>query len=453
MKNKIKKTLFAIALLISSCTFAQTKELYHIYKFDGKAGVTDTLNNDILPANYDGYVEELFGKKKWIFKTDNKTTIFNRENGTKEFVEKIRTYRFTYNNEMYMQITSNGKDYLLSHHSDKRFDLPKGRENIDTVGEYFYTSKMVSTKTKPVKDKKTGLLQPPKLSEPQNQFQFFKNPTDPKPVLEIVATKMDDLWKNKNYTNNFDYAAFTTEKQIKIYDNNLKLIKTIPKPNKEYIRIDDLVSEAIGQEIEHRGAPPSMAMGEPVEYPLLTIRKQNGKNQVTIEKEYADNNPTFLFTTDYEVSVRKNAITLKKEDKKFAEFDVNLNTGKIYYPKVYLDQLGLDFTQKIDTTIYENTIPSAGFAEGARAMLDFIKDNLIYPREVKKGKIEGTVIAKFVVEKDGNISDIKILKSLSKECDAEVIRVIEKMPKWKPAKKDGTIVRSYYKIPITFAAQ
>lgn len=76
----MKKTIFAIAFLISSCTFAQTKELYHIYKFAGKAGVTDTLNNDVLPANYDGYVEELFGKKKWIFRKENKTTIFNREN-------------------------------------------------------------------------------------------------------------------------------------------------------------------------------------------------------------------------------------------------------------------------------------------------------------------------------------------------------------------------------------
>ena len=58
------------------------------------------------------------------------------------------------------------------------------------------------------------------------------------------------------------------------------------------------------------------------------------------------NYPTFLFTIGYEVSVRKNVITLKKEDEKFAEFDVNLSTEKIYYPKVYMSQLGLDFTQK-----------------------------------------------------------------------------------------------------------
>lgn len=59
----MKKAIFSIALLIRSCTFAQTKELYHIYKFDGKVGVTDTLTNDVLPANYDGSVEELFGKR------------------------------------------------------------------------------------------------------------------------------------------------------------------------------------------------------------------------------------------------------------------------------------------------------------------------------------------------------------------------------------------------------
>ncbi|MDR6969536.1 TonB family protein [Flavobacterium arsenatis] len=459
----MKKIIFAIAILISSCTFAQTNELYHIYKFHEKAGVTDTLSNDVLPANYKWYVEELYGKNKWIFKNDNETVIFSRENGTNEYVEEIITYRFSYKNEMYMQITDNGRDYLLSHHSDTRFDLPKGRENIQTVGDYFYQTETIFPESKSYRDKKTGKLMPPKVSEPQNQFQIFKNPADAKPVLEIIATGMYALWKDKNYESNFDYTAFTTEKQIKIYDHNLKLIKTTSKPKDEYLDINHLVSEALGEKVSQRYPSPTMSEIVRPEYPLIDIRKKNGQNQVFIERKYYDNNPLILFSTQYDVSARKNTITLKKDDEKIAQFDVNLHLGKIYYPKIYLDQLGLGFFDKEGKSAsndnnYEGEILNkvderAIFRGGNNAISKHISTHLIYPDEAKESGIQGNVIAKFVVEKDGSVSNIEIERSLSKECDAEVIRIISKMPKWTPAKKDGIAVRSYYRLPVMFKTQ
>ncbi|RZJ48902.1 MAG: energy transducer TonB [Chryseobacterium sp.] len=358
----------------------------------------------------------------------------------------------SYKNEKYMQITKDGKAHLLSHHSDKRFDLPKGREGINTVGDFFYLTKSVKKTSMSVKDKKTGLWQPPKALGMHNEFNFYKNPSDAVPVTIISANEMFLLWKEKNYNSRFDYTAFTTENQIKIYDNNLKLLKTIPKPKKEHIDIDELASKALGEDISQRYPSVNMTEAELIEYPLMKVSRRDSQNQVFIERTYNDNDPIFLFTTGCGVSGSRNTITLSKENEVFAQFDVDLKTGKIYYPKVYLDQLGLDFAQKVDTTIYQNMIPSAGYAGGQRAMLNFIKDNLVYPREVKRGKVEGKVVAKFVVEKDGSISNIGIVKSLSKECDAEVISIIKKMPSWLPAKKDEHAVRSYYRLPITFTA-
>jgi len=149
---------------------------------------------------------------------------------------------------------------------------------------------------------------------------------------------MIPFWKYTEFiddnTKSFEYLAFPSEKQIKIYDSDLKLIKTISKPREEYI--DNVVSTAVGQKVYHRGAPPTMAMYEAVEYPLLRVRKQGGQNQVILERKYADENTMLLFTTSYDVSTRKDKITIKKDDKNIAQFDVNVYTGEIYYPKMYI---------------------------------------------------------------------------------------------------------------------
>ncbi|RZJ48901.1 MAG: hypothetical protein EOO19_06855 [Chryseobacterium sp.] len=83
----MKFLFLSLILLISTYTFAQKDELYHIYKFEKKAGVTDTLSNDKLPANYWWY-EELYGKMKWIFKDENQVAIFDRNTGTNELVQE-----------------------------------------------------------------------------------------------------------------------------------------------------------------------------------------------------------------------------------------------------------------------------------------------------------------------------------------------------------------------------
>ena len=90
------------------------------------------------------------------------------------------------------------------------------------------------------------------------------------------------------------------------------------------------------------------------------------------------------------------------------------------------------------------------FPGGVGEMMKFLSTNVHYPEAAFKAGKEGRVLATFIVEKDGTISNVKVVKSVSEEIDAEAVRVIEAMPKWNPGKQNGKIVRVKYTIPVTF---
>ena len=83
-------------------------------------------------------------------------------------------------------------------------------------------------------------------------------------------------------------------------------------------------------------------------------------------------------------------------------------------------------------------------------VLKFIQKNLYYPREAFDNKIEGTVPVKFVVEKDGSIGEVFALNDPGYGLVDEAILVIKKMPKWKPGKQQGNLVRVWFTVPIRF---
>ena len=90
------------------------------------------------------------------------------------------------------------------------------------------------------------------------------------------------------------------------------------------------------------------------------------------------------------------------------------------------------------------------FPGGTEAMLKFFQDNMVYPESCKEAGIQGRVIATFVVEKDGSVTDIEIAKSVHPDLDAEAIRVIKAMPAWKPGKQRGELVRVKFAVPVNF---
>lgn len=87
---------------------------------------------------------------------------------------------------------------------------------------------------------------------------------------------------------------------------------------------------------------------------------------------------------------------------------------------------------------------------GMQALFEFLKQNIKYPEDAQKQKVEGRVLAKFVVETDGSISNIEVVKHAFPSLDAEAERVIQSMPKWMPGKQKGQPVRVKFVLPVSF---
>lgn len=101
-------------------------------------------------------------------------------------------------------------------------------------------------------------------------------------------------------------------------------------------------------------------------------------------------------------------------------------------------------------SIYNVVSENAEFPGGNMAASNWISKNMTYPEECRKQGIEGRVVIKFVVNKDGSIVDAEAVKSPHPALAEEGLRVVKSMPKWKPAKEGGKVVRSRFNIPIVF---
>lgn len=90
------------------------------------------------------------------------------------------------------------------------------------------------------------------------------------------------------------------------------------------------------------------------------------------------------------------------------------------------------------------------FPGGTDALMSFLTKNIRYPEDAREMGIQGKVICKFVVEPNGEVTNISILRGVHPSCDQEAIRVLKKMPVWKPGMQYGRKVRVYYNLPIVF---
>ena len=95
----------------------------------------------------------------------------------------------------------------------------------------------------------------------------------------------------------------------------------------------------------------------------------------------------------------------------------------------------------------------AEFPGGQAALMKWLSNNIRYPEAAQQNDIQGRVVVKFVVEKDGSVGHAEIARGVDKDLDREALRVVNKMPKWQPGKNNGVAVRSYFNLPVTFKLQ
>ena len=108
------------------------------------------------------------------------------------------------------------------------------------------------------------------------------------------------------------------------------------------------------------------------------------------------------------------------------------------------------YAQFTDNKVYESAEVMPEFPGGEVELLKFVAKRIKYPTEAQRKGAQGRVIVKFVVETNGSISNIHVVKGIDPLLDAEAIRVCTTMPTWAPARQEGKAVRCYYTIPVTF---
>lgn len=106
-----------------------------------------------------------------------------------------------------------------------------------------------------------------------------------------------------------------------------------------------------------------------------------------------------------------------------------------------------------DNRIFDVVEQMPEFPGGMRAGLEFMARNLKYPTKAQEAGKQGRVIVQFIVQKDGSLSDLHVLRPVDPWLDAEAIRVIGSMPKWKPGMQDGQAVAVKFNLPVTFALE
>lgn len=103
--------------------------------------------------------------------------------------------------------------------------------------------------------------------------------------------------------------------------------------------------------------------------------------------------------------------------------------------------------------VYDVVEEMPSFPGGPAKLFEYLSQNIHYPLVAEENGVQGRVVVTFVVERDGSITDVKVVKSVDPSLDKEAVRLIKSMPKWKPGKQNGSAVRVKYTTPVTFRLQ
>lgn len=136
------------------------------------------------------------------------------------------------------------------------------------------------------------------------------------------------------------------------------------------------------------------------------------------------------------------------EDDFIIDADVDMETEiEAYIPPVFEEE---EFEEEEIFIVVED---QPEFPGGDEARIRFLSENIRYPQMARESGIQGIVFVTFVVETDGSITNVRVLRGIGGGCDEEAIRVIQSMPQWKPGRQRGRAVRVQFNMPIRFTLQ
>jgi len=145
---------------------------------------------------------------------------------------------------------------------------------------------------------------------------------------------------------------------------------------------------------------------------------------------------------------------LSKTNTAIGAFDVKGNdeaAGEVLKAKEVIAQP--EPPKEEETKVFDVVEQMPSFPGGQSALFQWLSSNIKYPVVAEENGVQGRVIVTFVVERDGSITDVKVVKSVDPSLDKEAVRVTKSMPKWIPGKQNGSAVRVKYTLPVTFRLQ
>ena len=134
--------------------------------------------------------------------------------------------------------------------------------------------------------------------------------------------------------------------------------------------------------------------------------------------------------------------------------DININ-AEIEENEVVEEYIAPEIEEEevVEQEIFQIVEEMPAFPGGEQKLMEYVGKNIKYPQIARESGIQGRVFVGFVVEPDGSVSNVKLLRGIGGGCDEEAMRVIKNMPRWKPGKQRGKAVRVSYQIPVMFRLQ
>ena len=176
------------------------------------------------------------------------------------------------------------------------------------------------------------------------------------------------------------------------------------------------------------------------------VSKMTAAQKAQLEKETAQIEKEKAQIEKEKAQLVKERAQLEKETAQIEKEKAQIVKERAQLVKEMEAQTATDNEEKVYNVV--NVMPS--FPDGQAGLMQWLRNNMNYPTTAAENGIQGRVIVQFVVEKDGSITNVKVAKPVDPSLDMEAVRLVSTMPKWIPGKEDGSPVRVWYTVPVSF---
>ena len=161
--------------------------------------------------------------------------------------------------------------------------------------------------------------------------------------------------------------------------------------------------------------------------------------------------PEISETAEEISAVKVNDLTAIVEAKAIKSTEESVQISTVSQDTVKVNYLPTEVSRKLQgTAVFEVVEEMPEFPGGVDAMMEYLQKELRYPESAKEKGIQGRVTVQFIIDKEGNVTNSKVTRSVDKDMDAEAIRLVKAMPKWKPGMQKGKAVAVKYTVPVVF---